>query len=107
MTTTAQHTQGEWKAYNNSSVTENLNKVGVYYPHAGAYQCIADCSYEATNGASGKEAEANARLIAAAPKLLEALERAVADAGRFKKVVYEAGTFSAMNVAIAAARGQS
>ena len=77
MTTTAQHTQGEWKAYNNSSVTENLNKVGVYYPHAGAYQCIADCSYEATNGASGKEAEANARLIAAAPKLLEALEHFV------------------------------
>lgn len=74
MTQTAQHTQGEWKAYNTADIPENRFKVGVYNEYAGAFQCIANCSYETTQGASGQEALANARLIAAAPKLLAACE---------------------------------
>lgn len=55
-----QHTQGEWKIANNHELT-------IYAPND---TCIAVA--ESSNGIN--EAKANARLIAAAPKLLEALE---------------------------------
>jgi hypothetical protein len=71
-----QYTQGPWEAYNTANTPESRFMVGKYWPQAGAYQRIADCSYEATSGASGDEALANARLIATAPELVS---EAIAD----------------------------
>lgn len=67
-------TEGPWQPF-----TENcayyqgvpMTRVAKYWPGAGAYEVVADCSHAVTGSASG---EANARLISAAPDMLAALE---------------------------------
>jgi hypothetical protein len=64
------HTQGEWVVHPiGNAWLPPFVKVAKFHPGAGAYQIIADCSHETT---SGIDCEANARLIAAAPDLLDA-----------------------------------
>ena len=69
------HTQGEWVVHPiGNAWLPPFVKVAKFHPGAGAYQIIADCSHEATNGI---DCEANARLISAAPDLLNALQEAL------------------------------
>lgn len=69
----AQHTPGPWTAHPEGCAhVPPYVRVAKYWPQAGAFQIIADCSYVATHGS---ECEANARLIAAAPVLLEFVRR--------------------------------
>jgi len=73
---TTQHTQGEWKVardgFENFSITD------------GGMKIIADLDHQ--GHLSKRENEANARLIAAAPKLLEALKNLIEEA----KILYVA-----------------
>lgn len=70
------HTPGPWIFYAaGCAAVPPYVRVAKYWPQAGAYQIIADCSHEVTGGT---ECEANARLIAAAPELLVALKEAIA-----------------------------
>jgi hypothetical protein len=63
-TTKAKHTGGEWEH------DEDLNIFG----KTGDQYLIAGVHYDDENGCPRNEAEANARLIASAPLMLEALE---------------------------------
>lgn len=78
-------------------------RVAKYWPQAGAYQIIADCSHEVTHGT---ECEANARLIAAAPDLLEALREAEAVIDALDMSGYsQRDTLATIRAAIAKAEG--
>ena len=59
----AKHTQGNWKEYKGNIVTESKSELPIDFD---ANICKLNTFLE--------EAEANAKLIAAAPELLEALE---------------------------------
>lgn len=69
------HTPGPWIPYYAVYLPKNVFKVGK--DRGKGFQCIADCSYETTHGADGEEALANAKLIAAAPDLAEALKAVI------------------------------
>lgn len=72
---TAKHTPGSWTALVNSIVT-----VGI--PGRGALAIIRETPCESGLNLSPEIAQANARLIAAAPDLLAAWKDAPMDAGR-------------------------
>lgn len=71
------HTQGPWKFF--PALTASENHKGFRVVGGRAAWLLADV---VPLDAAGKEGEANARLIAAAPELLEALRNAVALADR-------------------------
>jgi hypothetical protein len=98
------HTPGPWVPYNTVYRPDNFFKVGKDF---GGFQCIADCSYETTSGASGEEALANARLIASSPELLEALEQAELTLRMLKQHFDGAAEFAYTDIcaAIAKAKG--
>jgi len=108
----SKHTPGPW-SLSASGLRTNDGAIAVLHYSAESQDCThiayITCQAKFKRG-QGWNAEcsvrdANARLIAAAPELLAVLQRAVEDASRFKKVVYEAGTFAAMNAAIDKATG--
>ena len=87
----AQHTPGPWEAIGASVHSDGREIV---------------CGLHNTRSAEDAERRANARLIAAAPELLAALEQVVA---RFRPVACSAGEIVAIvdaEAAIAAARGE-
>jgi hypothetical protein len=63
------YTPGPWvtRAITCDNIGHHV-RIAKFHPGAGAYQIIADCSYEATRG---MDCEANARLIAEAPTMLD------------------------------------
>lgn len=72
------HTPGPWVIHGLNSTSDingpvNPVRVAKFWPGPGAYEVVADCSHAVTGSASG---EANARLIAAAPEMIEALKSA-------------------------------
>ena len=71
---TAQHTPGQWHRHGNMVHVEDGCTVT---PRGGVYNYIAQV-FDATGSATSTEAEANARLIAAAPKQLAALKEIAA-----------------------------
>lgn len=103
----SKHTPGPWKVFNGTDV----------FPDDGdkeATRYIADCDMASAAFISGEEARANARLIAAAPDLLETLKGMV---GMYVELVEsgDAGFWDAEKVteviaarsAIAKAEGRS
>ena len=84
--TQATHTPGPWKV--NGYMVRTDCKISLF---------VANCCYGATDAI-----EANARLIAAAPELLAALEWAVETADTEQ---YEADWYAAARAAIAKAKG--
>ena len=79
------HTKGPWKVEKHSHINGELWLTvlsGAWdITHNGGKSAIADCRYSAM---SDEENKANAKLIAAAPELLEALEAIAADYELFK-----------------------
>ena len=70
----AQHTPGPWVVYLDTKVTTAPKHHGM---HGSLHEVIADCSRNSQwTGKRDEIAEANARLIAAAPELLEACRTA-------------------------------
>lgn len=75
--TQTNHTPGPWcvapldGVYHGDASKTKYHSVKKFWPMSGAYERVADCTDSAYP-------EANARLIAAAPDLLEALDRLVA-----------------------------
>ena len=63
---TTQHTLGPWRV-----ATQGLGRNNAVFPAEAVAPCIADCD----GNPNAEEAQANARLIAAAPTMLDALER--------------------------------
>jgi len=75
--TQSKHTSGPWVIDNEEFGQPITNGIVRYCPPygGGGYITIADCSLAATG--NNPEWQANARLIAAAPELLEALEQII------------------------------
>lgn len=95
-----QHTQGEW-TYVKHGISGN-RKCTVYGQREdGRKFPIAEISRFKTEA----EEEANARLIAAAPKLLEALKIADAQLCNMRDSLYDEGK-AKIRAAIAAAKGE-
>lgn len=95
----SKHTPGPWK------IIPGFSKMKVYggEKHQGHF-CIADChQFDIANDqdAATIEKEANARLIAAAPQMLDALEALVSNHGGLSDENY-----SIAKAAIAAAKGE-
>jgi hypothetical protein len=102
----AKHTPGPWVNY--GLVTPGpKEEVGYWCPGPGAWRCVANCSHEATgNGGALGELEANARLIAAAPELLAALQGLIDQRDRphgFADLPWYEPAFEAARAAIAKA----
>lgn len=96
------HTPGPWT-------------VNPHFNHGAEVRSLASvawCSVASTHGASSSqsidaaEARANARLIAAAPDLLEALEEAIRDHDDFEDGRLSGNTVATMYAAIAKAKGE-
>lgn len=66
----AQHTKGKWEAH------DNLTSSTVFVPEMGGYKVIATCTSD-HNMMNDNEIKANAKLIAASPDMLLALQKAV------------------------------
>ena len=121
----AKHTPGPWAIYGRAIYTadkrkhwiENRDRRAVYVAqvrarHDSEIGCHVDDVED--NPVCEQEAEANARLISAAPDLLEALERMLETAERLKEQVdYHEGfsgeyqSFKMARAALAKAKGQS
>ena len=87
----SKHTQGPWETKQSTFV------------HSKRGEFVADCSYPAASDQS--EFSANARLIAAAPELLEALEEAIIEfEGLPHSLGYESTHLYKWRAAIAKAR---
>lgn len=71
------HTPGPWEVVNNPPNEDGSTATSIY----GSDQYVADvyCGYAGSRNMPNAEAAANARLIAAAPDLLVALEQLVSD----------------------------
>lgn len=92
------HTPGPWKA---EGIAKVQNSSSLDYPitdQRGA--CIAHVIFNEDGGDNREKCHADARLIAAAPDLLESLERVVAIADR------NTVEFNAAKAAIAKAKGE-
>jgi len=106
--TNATHTPGPWEAADNNTGTgTNIrNGAGTLLAVVHSYRANPDKSYP-----NADTRRANARLISAAPDLLEALERAIEYVERFGDMNHEplpgdcAATLYASRAAIAKARG--
>lgn len=69
------HTPGPWMAYGPALPTTDSPEGGDYCVMDGGTNVIAEAFYRVSEGVGGTHnAEANARLIAAAPLMLEALQ---------------------------------
>ena len=68
----SKHTPGPWEVVNNPPNEDGSTATSIY----GSDQYVADvyCGYAGSKNMPNAEAAANARLIAAAPELLEALD---------------------------------
>jgi len=100
--TQTQHTPGPWE-YVGNTPPKNAREEGYVY---GWYVTCADDRHISVEGRTGDEAEANARLIAAAPDMLEALESLVATIDFVYRVKQEGDTMDAARKAIAKATGE-
>lgn len=83
MSNKRKHTRGPWQVTGIDKKSDTEAYVKVRGTIIGAKFKIADIPFLTVEGASfeEEEAQANARLIAAAPELLEALEAIVEDVG--------------------------
>ena len=91
---TTKHTPGDW--YVTGEMTRYINvRIG-----GGLIQEVASCGPTEADGGYGSQQEANARLIAAAPDLLEALRGVLRIADR------KTDEFDAARAAIAKATGE-
>ena len=84
------HTPGPWKA------SQGLPSIGWHVGMPGRWRLIVVGRDERDEGMSDEELRANARLIAAAPELLEALRHLVA------RVIENGGTGDLIDSALAA-----
>lgn len=87
----AKHTPGPWESIN-----------GYIFPIKGEKICIMTAM-----GSKGSEREANARLIAAAPELLEALQSIIEIGKRNTENPKYDGYYDAARAAIAKATGET
>jgi hypothetical protein len=96
MTKTAQHTPGPWDDNDNGLIVGNLNG----YEHEAPFIC--DVCNEPGSGEYTEQERANARLIKAAPDMLEALELCEEVLAELARVDDGTPSISALNVARAA-----
>lgn len=94
------HTQGEWLL---SAVASDSNRLSILHPQS-ALTILADIYLD---GVGKSEGQANARLIVAAPELLEALELVnnFYSLPASERLSNDSGIWEAVHAAIAKAKG--
>lgn len=103
------HTEGPWRVEEKEErIAVVLEKSGEKMPDGFIWLPVAICRVGEGVGRSREQALANARLIAAAPELLAALEALLAEARTYKLTTWALSvekTASRASDAIAAAKG--
>jgi hypothetical protein len=92
------HTKGPWQVHSEYNPWVVIGNIGTY-----GFDSICDCDQDSHSKLSNEEAKANARLIAAAPELLEALKDLLS---RSEHDEYYASESDAAEAAIAKAEGR-